>query len=159
MAPTPKDRLRLWLTLLRAQRRIEGEIRERLRLAFAVTLPQFDVMAALDRLEGGANMSEISRWLMVSNGNVTGIVDRLVADGIAIRVQDTDDRRRSFVRLTAKGRKAFARMAAAHEGWIDELLGGFDGADVQGLASRLGRIVRETDGGPRHRRPPRRKEA
>lgn len=97
-----KARLRLWIRLLRASRLIEGVARERLKAQFNATLPRFDVMAALYRQPGGMLMSEISRFLMVSNGNVTGIVDRLVADGLVDRAQRNGDRRTSFISLTTK---------------------------------------------------------
>ena len=145
--PVSKDRLRLWLRLLRSSRFIEAEIRERLRLSFGITLPQFDVMSALNRSESGLIMSEISRFLMVSNGNVTGIVDRLVADGLAKRVQDAADRRKNQVRLTAKGRRAFVTMAVAHEGWIDELLGIYGSGELPALTETLERIVPAGAGG------------
>jgi enoyl-CoA hydratase/carnithine racemase len=82
---TSKARLRLWLKLLKATKHVEGELRENFRTAFDTTLPRFDVMAALDRAEAGLKMSELSSVLRVSNGNVTGIVDRLVDDGIHFR--------------------------------------------------------------------------
>jgi len=144
-APLPADdrdadskaRLRLWIRLLRASRQIERVIRERLKSEFDATLPRFDVMAALYRNPNGMLMSEISRFLMVSNGNVTGIVDRLVSDGLAARTQRDGDRRTSFVRLTRKGGTAFGEMAAAHEAWIDELLGGLSVRDAEQLSVRL----------------------
>jgi len=132
-----KTRLRLWIRLLRASRLIEGTARERLKLQFNATLPRFDVMAALYRKPDGMLMSEISRFLMVSNGNVTGIVDRLVAEGFVVRAQRNGDRRTSFVSLTRKGRAAFADMAAAHERWIDELLGGVSVRDAEQLSTKL----------------------
>jgi DNA-binding MarR family transcriptional regulator len=132
-----KARLRLWIRLLRASRLIEGIARERLKLQFDATLPRFDVMAALYRNPDGMLMSEISRFLMVSNGNVTGIVDRLVADGFVARAQRNGDRRTSFVSLTRRGRTAFAEMAAAHECWIDELLGGISARDAEQLSAKL----------------------
>ena len=103
-ASDSKARLRLWIRLLRASRLIEGVARERLKTQFNATLPRFDVMAALYRKPDGMLMSEISRFLMVSNGNVTGIVDRLVADGLVARAQRNGDRRTSFISLTRKGR-------------------------------------------------------
>lgn len=125
-----KARLRLWLRMLRTTRRIESELRQRLRGEFDTTLPRFDVMAALYRQDeqasSGLLMSEISRALLVSNGNVTGIVDRLVDDGLATRTQRPGDRRTSIVRLSDEGRRVFESMAAAHERWIDELLGHLD---------------------------------
>jgi DNA-binding MarR family transcriptional regulator len=132
-----KARLRLWIRLLRATRFVEGRTRERLKAQYNVTLPRFDVMAALYRKPDGMLMSEISRFLLVSNGNVTGIVDRLVQEGFVVRAQRDGDRRTSFVRLTAKGRVAFEGMAAAHESWIDELLGGVTGRDAEQLSAKL----------------------
>jgi DNA-binding MarR family transcriptional regulator len=136
-ASASKARLRLWIRLLRASRLIEGVARERLKSRFSATLPRFDVMAALYRRPEGMLMSEISRFLMVSNGNVTGIVDRLVADGFLARSQRNGDRRTSFVSLTGKGRAAFTDMAAAHEGWINELLGGISAREAGELAAKL----------------------
>jgi DNA-binding MarR family transcriptional regulator len=132
-----KSRLRLWIRLLRATRLVEGETRERFKSRFNVTLPRFDVMAALYQKPGGMLMSEISRFLLVSNGNVTGIVDRLVKDKFVVRAQRDGDRRTSFVRLTAKGRAAFSEMAAAHESWINELLGGITVRDAEHLTANL----------------------
>jgi len=108
--------------LLRTTRTIEGVLRERLAAEFGSTLPRFDVMAALDRAPGGMMMGELSRFLLVSNGNVTGIVERLVADGLVERTSRAGDRRTAIVRLTSAGRSMFADMATAHAGWIDELL-------------------------------------
>ena len=91
-----KQKLRLWLRLLRASRGIEAELRARLRVAFGTTLPKFDVMAALARQGAGMTMTELSRFLMVSNGNVTGIIDRLVAEGLVVRLAHAGDRRTAW---------------------------------------------------------------
>lgn len=136
-AGLPKERLRLWLRMLRASRGIEAELRERLRVTFDITLPQFDVLAALARREGGITMTELSRYLMVSNGNVTGIVDRLVDDGMVERAAAPGDRRATLVCLSTKGRQSFAAMAETHEGWVSELLGGLERADLANMIDRL----------------------
>lgn len=120
--PASKARLRLWLRLLKLSRRIEGELRENLRTGHATTLPRFDVMAALSRAGKGMKMSELSGALRVSNGNVTGIVDRLVEEGFVVRASVEGDRRASRISLTELGREAFDVQASAHEGWIDEML-------------------------------------
>ena len=138
--PDSKARLRLWLRLLRTQRAIEAELRERLRVDFGVTLPRFDVMAALYRNEDGMIMSELSRFLMVSNGNVTGIIDRLESDGQVIRSQRDGDRRTSFVRLTPKGRAAFEAMATVHESWVDDILGRYSPREATELSAQLARF-------------------
>ncbi|HEY5065217.1 MAG TPA: MarR family transcriptional regulator [Xanthobacteraceae bacterium] len=145
--PDSKARLRLWIRLLRASRLIEAVTRERLKTQFNATLPRFDVMAALYRKPDGMLMSEISRFLMVSNGNVTGIVDRLVADGFVARAQRNGDRRTSFVSLTRKGRTTFAEMASAHEIWIDELLGNISAREAEQLSAKLRSFRSEWEGG------------
>ncbi|MFN3656581.1 MAG: MarR family winged helix-turn-helix transcriptional regulator [Pseudolabrys sp.] len=127
------QRLRLWIRLLRATRAIESDIRDKLRRSFATTLPQFDVMAALARKPDGMTMTELSRRLMVSNGNVTGIVDRLVAEKCVVRQSPAEDRRALRVRLTPKGDARFAAMAKEHEGWVDTLLGDLDGEELDRL--------------------------
>jgi DNA-binding MarR family transcriptional regulator len=132
-----KARLRLWIRLLRASRFIEGVTRERFKAQFDMTLPRFDVMAALYRRPDGMLMSEIARFLIVSNGNVTGIVDRLVSEGLVARSQRNGDRRTSFITLTRRGRNAFESMASAHEHWIDELLGGVSARDAEQLSAKL----------------------
>jgi DNA-binding MarR family transcriptional regulator len=132
-----KEKLRLWIRLLRACRIMEAELRERLARQFDTTLPRFDVMAALYRTPEGMLMSDLSRFLLVSNGNVTGIVDRLVTDGLVQRARRNGDRRTSIVRLTGAGLDTFRRMAAAHERWVSELLAGVSRSDAQQLAAML----------------------
>ncbi|WP_309083055.1 MarR family transcriptional regulator [Chelativorans sp.] len=132
-----KERLRLWIRMLRTTRIVEGELRERLKRDFDSTLPRFDVMSALYREPEGMLMTDLSRFLLVSNGNVTGIVDRLVADGYVARAKREGDKRTSVVRLTPAGTAFFEKMAAAHERWIAELLGGIGTAEVRRLSEML----------------------
>ncbi len=120
MVPS-KERLRLWLRLLRTTRLVEAELRDCLRTEFDTTLPRFDVLAALARNPEGLKMNELSQSLKVSNGNVTGIISRLVDDGWVSRIAIEGDRRATRVRLTAEGQRAFARMAERHEAWVDEM--------------------------------------
>ncbi|NOX39158.1 MAG: MarR family transcriptional regulator [Alphaproteobacteria bacterium] len=131
-----KARLRFWLHLLKATRHMEAEIKDRLRLEFDTTLPRFDVMAALEKSGAGLKMSQLSKQLMVSNGNVTGIVDRLVTDGLVVRVSIKGDRRATLVRLTLKGETRFSHMARAHQDWVAELLRRVDDTEIS-LASEV----------------------
>jgi len=131
-----KERLRLWLRILKVSRLVEGELRERLR-GFDTTLPRFDVLAALWRDREGLKMSELSTVLRVSNGNVTGIVDRLEADRLVVRVPVEGDRRAMSVRLTARGEEEFTRLAALHEAWVSELLGAVSAQDATALGAML----------------------
>jgi len=134
-----KQKLRLWLRLLRTSRSIEAELRRRFAAEFATTLPKFDVMAALSRAPDGMKMTELSRYLMVSNGNVTGIVERLVAEESVERLARAGDRRATFVRLTDKGMRRFGGMAEAHAGWIDAILGNLSRAEIETLSRLLAR--------------------
>lgn len=140
-----KDRLRLWLRLLKATRSVESALREDLRQEFATTLPRFDVMAALSQHSAGLKMSELSSVLKVSNGNVTGIVERLVEDGHVLREKVPGDRRASRVRLTPEGEAEFARQAAAHEGWIDEIFAAVSPDAAQGMAEALDAVARRLE--------------
>ncbi len=135
-----KDRLRLWLRLLKATRLVEGALRERMRAERGTTLPRFDVMAALYRAGEGLRMSDLSGVLMVSNGNVTGIVDRLEAEGFVERVAVEGDRRATRVRLTKAGREAFEDMAEEHEVWVDRLLAGLTPRETEEAARLLEKL-------------------
>ena len=139
--PLSKKRLRLWLKLLKASNLIEDEVRRRLRHRCTSTLPRFDVMSVLDRAPQGMKMNEISKLLRVSSGNITGIVDKLTEEGLALRVAVPGDRRANLVRLTAKGQAAFAEQAASHETWIDEILGGLNADDIDGMIRRLDHLT------------------
>lgn len=137
--PGHKDELRLWLRLLTCTTLVEGEVRARLRRDFDTTLPRFDLMAALDRAKGGMTLGDISRRMMVSNGNVTGLAARLEAEGLVERRARPGDRRAQLLRLTAKGRRDFVRQSAAHEAWIAELLAGLTPEERTALFRLLGR--------------------
>ena len=140
-----KERLRMWLRMLKTTRHVEGRLRERLRADFNSTLPRFDVMAALARFEDGLRMSALSDVLRVSNGNITGIVDRLAEEGLVIRVQVPGDRRATLVRMTQKGKEIFAAQAAAHETWIDELLVGFTPEEARMFSDRFDAISHQDE--------------
>ena len=140
LSRSEKLRLRLWLRMLKATRHIESELREKLRLEHGTTLPRFDVMAALERRQEGLKMSELSRRLMVSNGNVTGIVERLVEDGLVTRVEVEGDRRATRVRLTSDGRRTFEAMAVKHAQWIQQFMDPLDDEEVVETTAALEKI-------------------
>jgi DNA-binding MarR family transcriptional regulator len=144
--PLSKQRLRLWLRMLKVSRLVSGALRDKLRKEHGTTLPRFDVMAALYRAEDGLKMSALSGVLRVSNGNVTGLVDRLEAEGLLERVAVAGDRRATIVRLTRKGRDEFAGLAALHEGWLDSLLCALGRAETEELSRLLGRVGDSLDG-------------
>ncbi len=134
------DELRLWLRLLTCTQLVERELRTRLRDEFETTLPRFDLMAQLERVPSGLRMSELSRRMMVTGGNVTGITDQLEAEGLVERVPVEGDRRAFSVRLTPAGRKQFKAMAERHESWIVDAFAGLSSTEIQALHQLLGKV-------------------
>jgi DNA-binding MarR family transcriptional regulator len=132
--------LRLWLRLLACTNLVEAPLRKRLREQFEGSLPRFDLMAQLDRHPGGLKMRELSDRLMVTGGNVTGLTDRLVGEGLVERRDDPGDRRTSTVALTAAGQRQFRTMARAHEAWVAELFSGLSAAQQGQLFELLGQL-------------------
>ncbi|MGD8385285.1 MAG: MarR family transcriptional regulator [Lysobacterales bacterium] len=117
-----KMALRIWLRILTSSQLIEKEVRSRFRTEFDTTLPRFDVMAALAREPKGQTMGDLSRWLLVSSGNITGIISRLQADGLVTRKRDPADHRTYMVKLSRRGCEEFERLSSAHERWVKDLL-------------------------------------
>lgn len=136
-APHSKQSLRLWLRLLSCSMIVEKRIRLLLEEQFGTTLPRFDAMAALERAPDGLTMSELSAAMMVSNGNVTGVVSRLLDEMLVVRTSESSDKRVATVRLTRKGREAFQKMARAHEEWIDRMLADLSDAQIDQLMKLL----------------------
>ena len=137
---TDHSATKLWLRLLACSTQIEQEIRTRLRQRFATTLPRFDYLAQLERHREGLRMNALSRYLMVTGGNVTGLTDQLVAEGLVERFDDPEDRRSCRVRLTPRGREDFGRMAAEHERWLQELFEGLAPGAKDTLYDLLGHL-------------------
>src|SRR4051812_9467082 len=134
------EALRLWLRLLTCTQLVEKQVRSQLRERFDTTLPRFDLMAQLERAPDGLKMNELSRRMMVTGGNVTGITDQLVAEGLVDRVDVEGDRRAYRVRLTQKGRKLFHEMAHQHEGWIVGAFAALTDKEIGTLHKLLGKV-------------------
>ena len=132
--------LKLWLRMLASTTHIEAVIRTRLRERFGISLARFDYMAQLFRYKEGLKMRALSRYLMVTGGNVTGLTDELEAEGMVLREASPEDRRAWIVRLTPKGRRTFEAMAQEHEQWILDMFAGLDAKTVQQLHSQLGAL-------------------
>ncbi|MFZ6648187.1 MarR family winged helix-turn-helix transcriptional regulator [Undibacterium sp. TJN25] len=132
--------LKLWLRMLSCTVLIENQVRGRLRNEFGVTLPRFDLMAQLERHPEGLRMGELSKRMMVTGGNVTGITDQLEQEKLVVRVADAKDRRAYSVKLTPAGRRAFKRMAAVHEGWIAEVFSGLQTDQKNSLFDLLSQV-------------------
>ena len=142
------EALRLWLRLLTCTQLVEKQVRMQLREQFDTTLPRFDLMAQLERSPEGLKMNELSRRMMVTGGNVTGITDQLVTEGLVERVLVAGDRRACRVRLTPLGRSQFAEMARQHEGWIVAAFESLAPTEVQALHQLLGKVKQHFNDSP-----------
>jgi DNA-binding MarR family transcriptional regulator len=132
--------LRVWLRLLSCTVRLENHVRIKLRQDFDTTLSRFDFMAQLERYPDGLRMNELSKRLMVTGGNVTGLTDQLEREGLVVRRLDTEDRRAITVKLTDHGLQRFRQMAARHEQWIVELLSGLNQEEKQTMLRLLRKL-------------------
>lgn len=151
--------VRAWLRLLTCTTLIENEIRSRLREQFDFTLPRFDLLAQLDKAEDGLVLGEASKLLMVSAGNVTAVVEKLLASGYITRQPSQTDRRVQIIRLTHAGRAAFRTMAQAHHGWVEELFGGLSDDETTTLTDSLARLKHSAQSRIEPRDPGRRRGA
>lgn len=138
--PLSKRRLKMWIRMLGVTRTAEGRLREFLRVNHDTTLPRFDVMAALYRRRDGVTMSDLSRMLLVSNGNATTVVSRLEQDGLVRRTPSETDRRTVFVALTPEGLALFEGLAADHEREVSQIFAGLSEADLDQLTDILKRM-------------------
>jgi len=138
--PLQKRRLKLWMRMLGVTRSVEAELRAYLRREHGTTLPRFDVMAALWRRNDALPMGELSRMLLISNGNATDVVSRLEAEDMVVRTPCDQDRRTVRVALTPAGRAAFEAMALGHEQELNRLLGALDEDDLERMREGLRKV-------------------
>jgi len=132
--------LRVWLRLLTCSNLLESRVRQKLHQDFATTLPRFDVLAQLYRERDALSMGELSRRTMVSNGNITGLVNRLAREGLVERRPSASDKRVQMVRLTADGRQQFEDQARKHRAWIGRMMGGLAPGELRDLLALLARL-------------------
>ena len=139
-----REALRVWLRLLSCTNRIEARIRSRLRDRFDTTLPRFDVLAQLDAAERegqvGLTMTALSRRLMVTNGNVTALIERLAREGLVHRQARSGDRRVQLVRLTPAGRRSLEAMTPEHREWLAGMFAGLTRAERDRLHELVGKL-------------------
>jgi DNA-binding MarR family transcriptional regulator len=134
------EALRLWLRMLTCTQLIEKQVRSGLREEFNTTLPRFDLLSQLERTPQGMKMTELSRRMMVTSGNITPVTDQLVKEGLIERISLPDDRRAWLIRLTAQGRAHFKKMATRHEAWIVQAFETLSSQEVNNLHALLGRV-------------------
>ena len=144
--PREKEGLRLWLRIVSCTQMVEQEVRSMLRDKYDSTLPRFELLSALDRVPDGLSMGELSGWLMVTKGNVTGIAERLSEDGFIKRNPTPTDRRSFCVTLTPKGKKIYKEMEEDYESLLDKLFTdvSLDDSDTfTGVLAKVKEVVEE----------------
>jgi DNA-binding MarR family transcriptional regulator len=132
--------LRVWLRLITCFNLLDGAVRQSLHHNHATTLPRFDVLAQLYRTSAPMTMGELSRRLMVTNANITGLINRLTREGLVKRNPSSQDRRRQLVELTAEGRRLFEAMAEDHRDWLSDMTAGLERDEMNELFRLLGRL-------------------
>lgn len=144
--------IRIWLRLLTCANLIERRVRKNLRDNFDTTLPRFDVLAQVDRTPEGQPMRELSRRMMVTNGNITPLVDRLVEDSLINRTPSPEDRRVQHVNLTPEGKEILDEMIPAHNSWVNTLMADLDrenASDLYALLGELKQSILKAENGPK----------
>lgn len=142
--PGSCNHLRTWLRFLSCSRLIENEIRGRLRREFNTTLPRYDLLAQLDKHPQGIKMSDLSRHLMVTNGNVTGVADQLVKEGLVQRTTSLKDRRSAILKLTTQGKKQLAIISAAHNDWVCSVFGELSDESIDNMLLSLDELKKHS---------------
>jgi len=132
--------LRVWLRLITCFNLLDGAVRQSLHQNHATTLPRFDVLAQLYRTSAPMSMSELSRRLMVTNANTTGLISRLARERLVDRKPASRDRRRQMVELTAEGKRLFEAMAEDHRIWLSDMTAGLERDEMSDLFKLLGRL-------------------
>ncbi len=135
-----REGLRLWLHLITLTTVVEKKIRRNLKSEFETTLPRFDILATLERAGKKMTMGDLTKKLLVSKGNVTGVVASLVKQGLLRRVRDEDDKRTHYLSLTARGRKEFTEQAKAHQGWINDYFSGLEDGELSAMVDQLSKL-------------------
>lgn len=135
-----REGLRLWLHLITLTTVVEKNIRRNLKSEFETTLPRFDILATLERAGKKMTMGDLTKKLLVSKGNVTGVVASLVKQGLLKRVRDEDDKRTHYLSLTPRGRKEFSKQAKAHQGWINDYFSGLEGGELSAMVDQLSKL-------------------
>jgi DNA-binding MarR family transcriptional regulator len=131
--------IRAWVQLVRAYQRIVRRLEQALDER-GVSLSQFEVVAHV-YFGGGITQSELAQRLLVTKGNVCGLIDRLEAAGVVVRRSDPADRRANRLLLTPHGVALLADTLPTHLSIIEEMLGGLKGSELRTLQEHLQRLA------------------
>lgn len=134
----------LWIRLAKCYGLVLREVRA-FENGSGVTLPQFDALAQLLRHPAGMTAGALSRALLVTAGNVTGIVSRLAARGLVTREALPHDRRAALVRLTPAGRRLAQAHVARHERRLRKIFSVLPAIDQARIRKSLERLRRSLE--------------
>jgi DNA-binding MarR family transcriptional regulator len=122
---------RLWLQILSLHGGIFSSLNAALNSEFGLSVAKFDALAQLDRYREGLALGQLSQNLKVSGGNVSGLVQRLLADQLISKQMSSEDRRSFIVRLTPKGGELFKKAAAFHKRHLSECFESVSAGDLE----------------------------
>src|SRR5262249_19046176 len=128
--------------------RVYHQLERRLAAALdssGLSLSQFDVLATLLHGEG-ITQQELAERLLVTKGNVVGLIDRVSGAGWGERRPEPHDRRANRLYLTPAGRKILVESLPGHLDRIREALGGLGQGDLEALGRLLDRLDDELAG-------------
>lgn len=135
--PEEAQHRRAWLGLVRCFSSIERVLMRRLSDEFNSSLPRYDVLTALALAPEALTMGELASMLMVTKGNITGVVARLKKEGLVRKAASETDRRVQSVTMTKKGRELWGAMHAHYDRTVAEVLSGQSREDLRALTQVL----------------------
>lgn len=134
-----------WLQVVRCYQKASRSLALRLR-PLDVTLAQLDVLANLHARSGdGVTQQELARRLLVTKGNVSGLLDRLVKRKLVERRSDPRDRRSNRIFLTAQGRHLATEAVRAQRDFVRGMLEVLQDPEQDALASMMERVEERLD--------------
>lgn len=129
--------VRAWVRVLAVHKRGLSAIRDDLERE--MTLPRFDLLANLVRTDG-QTLASLSRSMLVTAGNLTGLVDRAARDGLVERRSDPNDRRAWRVHVTPRGTRAFHEAERRHAARVSRVFAGLTPPEVETLIQLLDKV-------------------
>jgi DNA-binding MarR family transcriptional regulator len=140
-----RNELRAWFRLLLIHKAISRKISARFRSEFKISTARFDTLAQLNAAGGEMTMGELSEQLMVTSGNVTGVIDGMAADKLVVRRPHQTDRRSIVIAMTPAGRSLFTKVRAALSKWMGEAMTDMNDAELAQLIKLFGKLKHSAD--------------
>jgi MarR family transcriptional regulator, lower aerobic nicotinate degradation pathway regulator len=113
------------------------------------TKNDYAVLATLAEF-GPMSQATLGGRLAIDRSDITGVLDKLCAEGLTRRTQDARDHRRNVATITAKGRRLLQRLDAAAAAAQDDLLAPLSPAERDQFTGMLQRLVEYHTGWRRH---------